>query len=173
MQLRLQLWEAYCQVRYLCSHLRGNDSADSAVSTDSSMDESSETSSAKDVPAGSLRAALSELKRLIQNVLDGADSTVSWWHTRALPCARPLAQNLLQVLLDSEGLPENLCGSQRWAITEHSPLLVYQMVSQEPSMWGFSLQCSGHLKFQAHTTVIGLGVVKINKSRLTLRFAVS
>ncbi|OXB71663.1 UNVERIFIED_CONTAM: hypothetical protein H355_015602 [Colinus virginianus] len=76
-QLRLQLWEAYCQVRYLCSHLRGNDSADSAVSTDSSMDESSETSSAKDVPAGSLRAALSELKRLIQNVLDGADSTVS------------------------------------------------------------------------------------------------
>ncbi|XP_063272237.1 BICD family-like cargo adapter 1 isoform X2 [Prinia subflava] len=76
-QLRLQLWEAYCQVRYLCSHLRGNDSADSAVSTDSSMDESSETSSAKDVPAGSLRAALSELKRLIQNVLDGADSTVT------------------------------------------------------------------------------------------------
>ncbi|GAB0196821.1 BICD family-like cargo adapter 1 [Grus japonensis] len=77
LQLRLQLWEAYCQVRYLCSHLRGNDSADSAVSTDSSMDESSETSSAKDVPAGSLRAALSELKRLIQNVLDGADSTSS------------------------------------------------------------------------------------------------
>ncbi|XP_031984419.1 BICD family-like cargo adapter 1 isoform X5 [Corvus moneduloides] len=76
-QLRLQLWEAYCQVRYLCSHLRGNDSADSAVSTDSSMDESSETSSAKDIPAGSLRAALSELKRLIQNVLDGADSTVT------------------------------------------------------------------------------------------------
>ncbi|KYO31714.1 bicaudal D-related protein 1 isoform A [Alligator mississippiensis] len=76
-QLRLQLWEAYCQVRYLCSHLRGNDSADSAVSTDSSMDESSETSSAKDVPAGSLRAALSELKRLIQNVLDGTDSTSS------------------------------------------------------------------------------------------------
>ncbi|XP_037256051.1 BICD family-like cargo adapter 1 isoform X3 [Falco rusticolus] len=76
-QLRLQLWEAYCQVRYLCSHLRGNDSADSAVSTDSSMDESSETSSAKDVPSGSLRAALSELKRLIQNVLDGADSTVT------------------------------------------------------------------------------------------------
>ncbi|KAK4813338.1 hypothetical protein QYF61_026501 [Mycteria americana] len=77
LELRLQLWEAYCQVRYLCSHLRGNDSADSAVSTDSSMDESSETSSAKDVPAGSLRAALSELKRLIQNVLDGADSTSS------------------------------------------------------------------------------------------------
>ena len=88
-QLRLQLWEAYCQVRYLCSHLRGNDSADSAVSTDSSMDESSETSSAKDVPAGSLRAALSELKRLIQNVLDGADSTVSWQHCY---CSCPLAQ---------------------------------------------------------------------------------
>ncbi|KAF7238425.1 BICD family-like cargo adapter 1 [Varanus komodoensis] len=73
-QLRLQLWEAYCQVRYLCTHLRGNDSADSAVSTDSSMDESSETSSAKDVPAGSLRAALSELKRLIQSVIEGTDS---------------------------------------------------------------------------------------------------
>ncbi|XP_026574460.1 BICD family-like cargo adapter 1 [Pseudonaja textilis] len=76
-QLRLQLWEAYCQVRYLCMHLRGNDSADSAVSTDSSMDESSETSSAKDVPAGSLRAALSELKRLIQSVIDGTDSPSS------------------------------------------------------------------------------------------------
>lgn len=75
-QLRLQLWEAYCQVRYLCSHLRGNDSADSAVSTDSSMDESSETSSAKDVPAGSLRTALSELKRLIQSIVDGAEPTV-------------------------------------------------------------------------------------------------
>ncbi|XP_014393172.1 PREDICTED: bicaudal D-related protein 1 isoform X1 [Myotis brandtii] len=72
-QLRLQLWEAYCQVRYLCSHLRGNDSADSAVSTDSSMDESSETSSAKDVPAGSLRTALSELKRLIQSIVDGVE----------------------------------------------------------------------------------------------------
>lgn len=76
-QLRLQLWEAYCQVRYLCSHLRGNDSADSAVSTDSSMDESSETSSAKDVPAGSLRMALSELKRLIQSIVDGMEPTVS------------------------------------------------------------------------------------------------
>ncbi|XP_022373058.1 BICD family-like cargo adapter 1 isoform X2 [Enhydra lutris kenyoni] len=76
-QLRLQLWEAYCQVRYLCSHLRGNDSADSAVSTDSSMDESSETSSAKDVPAGSLRTALSELKRLIQSVVDGVEPTVT------------------------------------------------------------------------------------------------
>ncbi|XP_012586439.1 PREDICTED: bicaudal D-related protein 1 [Condylura cristata] len=76
-QLRLQLWEAYCQVRYLCSHLRGNDSADSAVSTDSSMDESSETSSAKDVPAGSLRTALSELKRLIQSTVDGMEPTSS------------------------------------------------------------------------------------------------
>ncbi|KAF6277661.1 BICD family like cargo adaptor 1 [Rhinolophus ferrumequinum] len=76
-QLRLQLWEAYCQVRYLCSHLRGNDSADSAVSTDSSMDESSETSSAKDVPAGSLRTALNELKRLIQSIVDGMDPTVT------------------------------------------------------------------------------------------------
>lgn len=75
-KLRLQLWEAYCQVRYLCSHLRGNDSADSAVSTDSSMDESSETSSAKDVPAGSLRTALSELKRLVQSIVDGMEPTV-------------------------------------------------------------------------------------------------
>ncbi|KAL2767700.1 BICD family-like cargo adapter 1 isoform 1 [Daubentonia madagascariensis] len=76
-QLRLQLWEAYCQVRYLCSHLRGNDSADSAVSTDSSMDESSETSSTKDVPAGSLRTALNELKRLIQSIVDGMEPTVT------------------------------------------------------------------------------------------------
>ncbi|XP_031193449.1 BICD family-like cargo adapter 1 isoform X4 [Mastomys coucha] len=76
-QLRLQLWEAYCQVRYLCSHLRGNDSADSAVSTDSSMDESSETSSAKDVPAGSLRTALNDLKRLIQSIVDGMEPTVT------------------------------------------------------------------------------------------------
>nr|XP_017453831.1 BICD family-like cargo adapter 1 isoform X4 [Rattus norvegicus] len=76
-QLRLQLWEAYCQVRYLCSHLRGNDSADSAVSTDSSMDESSETSSAKDVPAGSLRTALNDLKRLIQSIVDGVEPTVT------------------------------------------------------------------------------------------------
>ncbi|XP_062942132.1 BICD family-like cargo adapter 1 isoform X1 [Cynocephalus volans] len=76
-QLRLQLWEAYCQVRYLCAHLRGNDSADSAVSTDSSMDESSETSSAKDVPAGSLRTALNELKRLIQSIVDGMEPTSS------------------------------------------------------------------------------------------------
>ncbi|XP_005891534.2 BICD family-like cargo adapter 1 isoform X2 [Bos mutus] len=76
-QLRLQLWEAYCQVRYLCSHLRGSDSADSAVSTDSSMDESSETSSAKDVPAGSLRTALNELKRLIQSIVDGMEPTVT------------------------------------------------------------------------------------------------
>uniref|UniRef100_A0A8C4T3C2 BICD family like cargo adaptor 1 n=1 Tax=Erpetoichthys calabaricus TaxID=27687 RepID=A0A8C4T3C2_ERPCA len=60
-QLRLQLWEAYCQVRALCSQLRGNDITDSALSTDSSMDESSDTSSAKDVPAGSLHNALHEL----------------------------------------------------------------------------------------------------------------
>nr|XP_033811883.1 BICD family-like cargo adapter 1 [Geotrypetes seraphini] len=70
-QLKLQLWEAYCQIRSLCSHLRGNDIADSAVSTDSSMDDSSETSSAKDIPAGSLHVALTELKRLIQSILDG------------------------------------------------------------------------------------------------------
>ncbi|KAM6965499.1 BICD family-like cargo adapter 1 isoform 1-T2 [Aplochiton taeniatus] len=76
-QLRLQLWEAYCQVRTLCSHLRGNDITDSALSTDSSMDESSETSSAKDVPTGSLHASLLELRRLTQNLLDGNESTGS------------------------------------------------------------------------------------------------
>ncbi|CAL8294742.1 unnamed protein product [Gadus morhua 'NCC'] len=76
-QLRVQLWEAYCEVRSLCSHLRGNDLTDSALSTDSSMDESSETSSAKDVPTGSLRAVLLELRRLTQNLLDGNESTGS------------------------------------------------------------------------------------------------
>ncbi|XP_067911358.1 BICD family-like cargo adapter 1 isoform X1 [Heterodontus francisci] len=75
-QLRMELWEAYCQVRSLCSHLRGNDITDSALSTDSSMDESSDTSSAKDIPTGSLHTALHELKRLIQNILDGNESTV-------------------------------------------------------------------------------------------------
>ncbi|XP_066459759.1 BICD family-like cargo adapter 1 [Eleutherodactylus coqui] len=76
-QLRLQLWEAHCQVRSLCCQLRGNESADSAVSTDSSMDESSETSSAKDVPAGSLRTALSELKSLILSILDTCEAASS------------------------------------------------------------------------------------------------
>lgn len=75
-QLRLQLWEAYCEVRSLCSHLRGSDVTDSALSTDSSMDESSETSSAKDVPTGSLHTSLLELRRLTQNLLDGNESTV-------------------------------------------------------------------------------------------------
>ncbi|XP_041856654.1 BICD family-like cargo adapter 1 isoform X2 [Melanotaenia boesemani] len=76
-QLRLQLWEAYCEVRALCSHLRGNDVTDSALSTDSSMDESSETSSVKDVPTGSLHTSLLELRRLTQNLLDGNESTGS------------------------------------------------------------------------------------------------
>ncbi|KAI2662007.1 BICD family-like cargo adapter 1 [Labeo rohita] len=76
-QLRLQLWEAYCQVRSICSQLRGNDITDSALSTDSSMDESSETLSAKDVPTGSLHASLLELRRLTQNLLDGNESTGS------------------------------------------------------------------------------------------------
>uniref|UniRef100_A0A672L7I1 BICD family like cargo adaptor 1 n=1 Tax=Sinocyclocheilus grahami TaxID=75366 RepID=A0A672L7I1_SINGR len=76
-QLRLQLWEAYCQVRSICSQLRGNDITDSALSTDSSMDESSETLSAKDVPTGSLHASLLELRRLTQNLLDGNESTVA------------------------------------------------------------------------------------------------
>uniref|UniRef100_A0A672LFT9 BICD family like cargo adaptor 1 n=1 Tax=Sinocyclocheilus grahami TaxID=75366 RepID=A0A672LFT9_SINGR len=77
LQLRLQLWEAYCQVRSICSQLRGNDITDSALSTDSSMDESSETLSAKDVPTGSLHASLLELRRLTQNLLDGNESTVA------------------------------------------------------------------------------------------------
>uniref|UniRef100_A0A3Q2E410 BICD family like cargo adaptor 1 n=1 Tax=Cyprinodon variegatus TaxID=28743 RepID=A0A3Q2E410_CYPVA len=76
-QLRLQLWEAYCEVRSLCSHLRGNDVTDSALSTDSSMDESSETSSVKDVPTGSLHTGLLELRRLTQNLLDGNESTMA------------------------------------------------------------------------------------------------
>ncbi|XP_076020851.1 BICD family-like cargo adapter 1 [Genypterus blacodes] len=76
-QLRLQLWEAYCEVRSLCSHLRGNDITDSALSTDSSMDESSETSSAKDVPTGSIHTSMLELRRLTQNLLDGNESTGS------------------------------------------------------------------------------------------------
>lgn len=76
-QLRLQLWEAYCQVRSICSQLRGSDITDSALSTDSSMDESSETLSAKDVPVGSLPANLLELRRLTQNLLDGNESTGS------------------------------------------------------------------------------------------------
>uniref|UniRef100_A0A3Q3E263 BICD family like cargo adaptor 1 n=1 Tax=Labrus bergylta TaxID=56723 RepID=A0A3Q3E263_9LABR len=75
--MRLQLWEAYCEVRSLCSHLRGNDVTDSALSTDSSMDESSETSSAKDVPTGSLHTSLLELRRLTQNLLDGNESTMA------------------------------------------------------------------------------------------------
>ncbi|XP_039542281.1 BICD family-like cargo adapter 1 isoform X2 [Pimephales promelas] len=76
-QLRLQLWEAYCQVRSICSQLRGSDITDSALSTDSSMDESSETLSAKDVPVGGLPANLLELRRLTQNLLDGNESTGS------------------------------------------------------------------------------------------------
>lgn len=92
-QLRLQLWEAYCEVRSLCSHLRGNDVTDSALSTDSSMDESSETSSAKDVPTGSLHTGLLELRRLTQNLLDGNESTVtdrSEGGTIYIPCAATL-----------------------------------------------------------------------------------
>ncbi|KAJ3604482.1 hypothetical protein NHX12_029222 [Muraenolepis orangiensis] len=57
--------------------LLGNDLTDSALSTDSSMDESSETSSAKDVPTGSLHASLLELRRLTQNLLDGNESTIA------------------------------------------------------------------------------------------------
>ncbi|XP_055261569.1 BICD family-like cargo adapter 1 isoform X1 [Moschus berezovskii] len=106
-QLRLQLWEAYCQVRYLCSHLRGNDSADSAVSTDSSMDESSETSSAKDVPAGSLRTALNELKRLIQSIVDGMEPT----STRRID-DDSLEEQIRQTSEDSRALRELMEGER-------------------------------------------------------------
>lgn len=68
-------------MRSLVSHLRGNDITDSALSTDSSMDESSETYSAKDIPMGSLHASLLELRRLTQNLLDGNESTVRTFHT--------------------------------------------------------------------------------------------
>ncbi len=64
-------------MRSICSQLRGNDITDSALSTDSSMDESSETLSAKDVPTGSLHASLLELRRLTRNLLDGNESTVT------------------------------------------------------------------------------------------------
>ncbi|OCU01768.1 BICD family-like cargo adapter 1 isoform X2 [Xenopus laevis] len=106
-QLRLQLWEAHCQVRSLCCQLRGNESADSAVSTDSSMDESSETSSAKDVPAGSLRTALSELKSLILSVLETCDSASS------RKCEDDgLEEQIKQTSEDSRALRELLQGEQ-------------------------------------------------------------
>ncbi|XP_053558037.1 BICD family-like cargo adapter 1 [Bombina bombina] len=106
-QLRLQLWEAHCQVRSLCCQLRGNDSADSAVSTDSSMDESSETSSAKDIPAGSLRTALSELKSLILSILDTCESTTS------RKCEDDgLEEQIRRTSEDSKALRELLQGEQ-------------------------------------------------------------
>uniref|UniRef100_A0A6I8QMW9 BICD family-like cargo adapter 1 n=1 Tax=Xenopus tropicalis TaxID=8364 RepID=A0A6I8QMW9_XENTR len=105
--LRLQLWEAHCQVRSLCCQLRGNESADSAVSTDSSMDESSETSSAKDVPAGSLRTALSELKSLILSILETCDSASS------RKCEDDgLEEQIKQTSEDSRALRELLQGEQ-------------------------------------------------------------
>ncbi|XP_063310669.1 BICD family-like cargo adapter 1 isoform X2 [Pelobates fuscus] len=106
-QLRLQLWEAHCQVRSLCCQLRGNESADSAVSTDSSMDESSETSSAKDVPAGSLRTALTELKSLILSILDTCESASS------RKCEDDgLEEQIKRTSEDSKALRELLQGEQ-------------------------------------------------------------
>ncbi|XP_056385842.1 BICD family-like cargo adapter 1 [Hyla sarda] len=106
-QLRLQLWEAHCQVRSLCCQLRGNESADSAVSTDSSMDESSETSSAKDVPAGSLRTALSELKSLILSILDTCEAASS------RKCEDDgLEEQIKRTSEDSKALRELLQGEQ-------------------------------------------------------------
>ncbi|XP_043924518.1 BICD family-like cargo adapter 1 isoform X2 [Protopterus annectens] len=113
-QLRLQLWEAFCQVKSLCSYLRGNDVTDSALSTDSSMDESSECSSAKEVPIGSLRTALHDLKRLIQNVVDGGESTMTLLkveinalqeekeHLRALSEGKELNEQLQRALRDRD-----------------------------------------------------------------------
>ncbi|XP_075424507.1 BICD family-like cargo adapter 1 isoform X1 [Ascaphus truei] len=106
-QLRLQLWEAHCQVRSLCCQLRGNESADSAVSTDSSMDESSETSSAKDIPAGSLRTALSELKSLILSILDTCESASSRKNDDD-----GLEEQIRQSSEDSRALRELLQGEQ-------------------------------------------------------------
>ncbi|KAG8596969.1 hypothetical protein GDO81_002122 [Engystomops pustulosus] len=106
-QLRLQLWEAHCQVRSLCCQLRGNESADSAVSTDSSMDESSETSSAKDVPAGSLRTALSELKSLILSILETCEAASS------RKCEDDgLEEQIKQTSEDSKALRDLLQGEQ-------------------------------------------------------------
>ncbi|OCT98217.1 BICD family-like cargo adapter 1 isoform X2 [Xenopus laevis] len=106
-QLRLQLWEAHCQVRSLCCQLRGNESADSAVSTDSSMDESSETSSAKDVPSGSLHTALSELKILILSILETCDSAGS------RKCEDDgLEEQIKQTSEDSRALRDLLQGEQ-------------------------------------------------------------
>ncbi|TRY60545.1 hypothetical protein DNTS_026961 [Danionella cerebrum] len=108
-QLRLQLWEAYCQVRSICSQLRGNDITDSALSTDSSMDESSETLSARDVPEGSLTASLLELRRLTQNLLDGNESTV-----------RKLSEELQELREMYEEQQEKTHGSQEEALELHN-----------------------------------------------------
>lgn len=58
------------------------------------MDESSETSSAKDVPAGSLRTALNELKRLIQSIVDGMEPTVRGRAERLLSPQHPASGRL-------------------------------------------------------------------------------
>ncbi|CAB1321799.1 unnamed protein product [Coregonus sp. 'balchen'] len=82
-QSQLELQEVRVSHRHLSARFeelteeRSNDITDSALSTDSSMDESSETSSAKDVPMGSLHTSLLELRRLTQNLLDGNESTGS------------------------------------------------------------------------------------------------
>lgn len=78
------------------------------------MDESSETSSAKDVPAGSLRTALNELKRLIQSIVDGMDPTVRGRAERLLTPQNP-ANGRLKPSAESEANPgtRNLIKSAR------------------------------------------------------------
>ncbi|XP_067270595.1 BICD family-like cargo adapter 1 isoform X2 [Pseudorasbora parva] len=121
-QLRLQLWEAYCQVRSLCSQLRGNDITDSALSTDSSMDESSETLSAKDVPMGSLPASLLELRRLTQNLLDGNESTGSRRSDEEVleEQVRKLSEELRELREIYEQEQENTRSSQEEALQLHN-----------------------------------------------------
>ena len=68
------------------------------------MDESSETSSAKDVPAGSLRTALSELKRLIQSIVDGMEPTVRGQAEKLL-IPQDLASGSLKPSTESEANP--------------------------------------------------------------------
>ncbi|KAF3850659.1 hypothetical protein F7725_012431 [Dissostichus mawsoni] len=68
-----QLSHRQLSVRSLCSHLRGNDLTDSALSTDSSMDESSETSSAKEGSRRSDEEAVEEVRRLGEELREVRD----------------------------------------------------------------------------------------------------
>ncbi|XP_072538080.1 BICD family-like cargo adapter 1 [Salminus brasiliensis] len=128
-QLRLQLWEAYCQVRSICSQLRGNDITDSALSTDSSMDESSETSSAKDVPTGSLQSSLLELRRLTQNLLDGNESTGSRRSDEEVleEQVRKLGEELRDVRELHEQEQERVRGAQEEVLQLHNQIALLSL----------------------------------------------